>query len=208
MVAALIILSTIKPLSEIVEGKKPSEWTANLKQQLPNAVKLFILEVFTYLVVVVPLIILLALLVPDALPLLDFAKANEAGDQVVHSLINALIKALVAILRGIAIGVLLMAVIVFFLTFVRIELALSDVGLLQAAKNSIRILKANLFEVFLFHFIWFTLGVVLFFLSILACCFSGIVGSIVAALVLLPIRLLSEIVLWRQLALAATQKLS
>jgi hypothetical protein len=75
----------------------------------------------------------------------------------------------------------------------------SGKGLVAAAKSSYALAKTNLADVFVFHLLWWLINIVVGLAVLMTCCLAFFVDPIVSCMIILPVRMLSEIILWRKL---------
>lgn len=180
----VIILAVLKNLNELIEGSQASSWQSNLRSQVGNTLRLWLLSflqsVFAFIFVFVPVILLLFL---GAL----FIKTPDP----------VFFIALIAL--AIVLVFLISVIFLLFFTFVQVELVLTHRGLIEAVRNSYRIVRSHLSEVIVFHLFWIAVGVVSFITILITCCLSIFVAPILNNLLILPVRLCSEIMLWKRL---------
>ncbi|MBN2013967.1 MAG: hypothetical protein JW778_02195 [Candidatus Altiarchaeota archaeon] len=194
IVVILITLSVIKPLEETASKKNVSEWTSHLGTQFSNAVKLFFFELFVGIITILPILLFFLLWVPGTASVL-----SSASEEQLRVFMDNIMQGLLVFVVGVFIVVLIETVLVLLFTFVRIELVLSNRGLMDAVRNSVEIVKNNAGKVFVFHLIWLLISLVLAVLAFFTCCLAFIVGPAISYLLILPVRLFSEILLWRSL---------
>ncbi|MEA3254430.1 MAG: hypothetical protein U9Q22_01180 [Candidatus Altiarchaeota archaeon] len=200
IVVILIILAVIKPLEELILAKERiTEWTSRLSTQISNAVKLFIFDTLVGLVTFIPILILLILLIPDFTNLLSTAISGQDPGRLGGELNSFLLKSLGVLSIGLIVGVLIELILVLSFTFVRIELALTNQGLISAVNNSLELFRNNKGQVLMFHLAWFLISIVVGVLTLITCCMAIFVGPILSYLLVLPVRLLSEIIFWKEL---------
>lgn len=178
LITMILVLALYKPLEEILSGGQVSRGEQHLSSQLGNMIRVYVL-LFCQFLAFVFLIML-------------------GASTFYFSGMNWIVAAFVVIV-GIILIILMEIAFALAFTFVNVELVLAKRGLVDAAKSSYALVKANLANVFLFHLVWMIIGIVVGIATLITCCFAIFVDPIVSCMILLPVRMLSEIILWKQL---------
>ena len=200
LLVLIVILSVMKPLEEIVSSKKQvSEWTSHISFQLSNSIKLFVFDTLIGLVTFVPTILLLLIVVPDAVSLFFSITSGQGSEELIGPISKLVLKSFAVLIIGVLTGALLGILCAVLFTFVHVELALENKGIISAARSSVELFRNNMGQVILFHIIWLLIGIVAAVMTFLTCCMAFFVAPIVSYLMILPVRLLSEIILWKEL---------
>jgi len=190
-----ITFSALKPLSEMIDGKEISSWTGHLKPQAVNAIKVLLFRFIVSVLLAVPLIVFTVLNFA-----LIFAAALRAGGGGGGMFFVADLLLFFAALLLTIIAELLAN---FLLSFLEVEVVLNGRGVLSAAGSSVSLVRANFLDVFLFDLAWFVLGIGIglasFALIVCTLCILAPVAMLATPLVIVPLWLTSNMMLWKRL---------
>jgi hypothetical protein len=178
LITTILVLALYKPLEEILSGSQVSRGEHHLSSQLGNMIRVYLLHLAQFLAVV--------FLIMLGASIFYFSGLNW-------------MVALIVIIVGVIMLILMAIAFPLAFTFVNVELVLGKKGLIDAVKNSYALARTNLSDVFLFHLVWLTIGIVVGIATIFTCCFAIFVDPIVSCMILLPVRLCSEILFWKKL---------
>ena len=193
-VVTLFTLSIIRSLGKSQRGKV-SGWTKHLVAELPNAFRVFLLELTVKSICIIPVVMFFLLVL---LGLLLHSFINSAQSVSLSQYPGLLIFCLLFLIPLLS-GALLYAVFTVIFTFLRIELVLRDKGMITAMKNSIILAFEHPVPIIMFHLLWLALSLPLLLLFLHVCCMGFLLKPFVTFFVFLPVRVLSEIYLWRVL---------
>lgn len=178
IITTIIVFAAYKPLGEILSGGPVSSWQQHLSSQVGNTLRLYLLLLAQFLVVVFVIML---------------------GASIIYfSGLNWIVAAVVVIV-GIILLLLMGIGFALAFTFVNVELVFSKKGIVDAVNSSYALVKKNLANVFLFHLVWLMISIAVGLATLITCCLSIFLDPIVSCMILLPIRMLSEIVFWKQL---------
>jgi len=196
----LMTFSALKPLSEMIDGRKISSWTGHLKPQAVNAIKVLLFRFIVHVLLAVPLIVFTILNFA-----LIFAAAMRASSGGGVLLVADILLFLAAVLLTIIAELLAN----FLLSFLEVEVVLNGRGVLSAAGSSVSLVRANFADVFLFDLAWFMLGIGIWWgmglcIGLIVCSMCcllplAIVVVLVTPLVVVPLWLTSNMMLWKRL---------
>jgi hypothetical protein len=178
LIATILTLSALKPLEEMLSGGQVSSWQKHISAQMGNTTRVYLLAIFKVFAIIFVVML---------------------GASIVYFTgMNWVVIAAVVIV-GVILLILMQIFFALAFTFVNVEMVLGKRGLIDAIKNSYALARANLSDVFLFHLVWLTIGVLVGIATIFTCCLAIFVDPIVSCMILLPVRLCSEILFWKKL---------
>jgi len=199
---AVVLIAVFRPLGEIADGKPPSDWTTHVGPTLVPALKAFALRFAVNLAMLVPFIILAAVLLGPAIAAV--AQDPTALPGVAPALTAALPPILLCALATLAVFI----AVTLLLMFLEIEVSLGNMGVLDAAKASCRLVLSNLAAVIVFEAVWLGIAVVIMIPTALltlpvSLCFpplASLITNAVMYLGLFPVMYLSLVKLWKEIA--------
>ncbi len=202
LVTTIVVLCVIKPLEEIISKKKISAWRTHLKAQQLNTIRLVVLQTALTAVNIIPAIVLSAFIIQDTAHTSHIIDNGRNLMQPASAFLSTYARIMFTSALSILLGFVLLLINIILalsLTFVRVELVLTDKGLVDAIKKSINLSIKNPWSVILFHILWLITDFILWLLAVILCCTTFFIVPAFSLLLILPIRLLSEIILWKKL---------
>lgn len=192
LVSLVVIMAVLRPLWELVEGVKVSEWTVHLGNQFVNAVKVILLRFALTVVAFLPLGVFIVLNIA----------AIVAAVKLAQGLAGILLLGGLAVMLALGLlTVILLIIINFLLTFLEIEMVVGGKGLLSALQASYGMVASNLVGVFLFNLVWWLIGIALGLITLALCCTLCLAPLALAIrpFIVTPVEWTSRLTLWREL---------
>ena len=195
LVSHLITLSVMRPLYEMVSGKKEiSEWRSLVRGQILNTVKVIAVRFAAGLIIMIPFGVWL-------LANVGVFGALMKSDLSAGSMLALFGGSLLLLIPVLAVVLALAFIVNLLLTFFEVELVIAGRGAGAAVKASVALAKANVGSVLAYNLVWSVLGIAIAIASVLACltCILLPVVIVVGPLVVQPVQQSSLIALWMDL---------
>ena len=190
LIGTVITFAVLLPFYELSKGKQASDWAGHFFPQLFNAVKVILFRFIISLLIFSPVIAWVFLNLGALLAL----KPSDIG-------LPLLLGSLSVLILLIILSAIVSFIVSILLSFLEVEVVISRRGVFDAASASIRLVKANFLDVFVFGLVWFAISAVVGIASLfLACtlCLLPVVW-LIEPFLLAPVYTLSSLLLWQSL---------
>jgi len=193
LVSYLVIFAALIPLWELSKGKRVTDWSAHIGEQLPNALKVILFRVGLNVFIALPLAFFIALNMGV------IVAAVQSGSGLAGILALGSIGMLIAVVLFVAV---LMVVVNFLLTFLEVGMAVGGLGLFASINASIRAVMANLVDVFLFNLVWWLIRMAVAAVGLIMCCTVVLIPLMIILnpLIVRPVEWTSKIMLWDEIS--------
>jgi hypothetical protein len=198
-ISVFIIVATLVPISEFLEGKSPSNFVDYIPRQALNSVLIIILRAAATLASFIPLALAIALNVAATVALLGAIMSPGASRWAGIAAVGGFA---IVFFLGALMSVILALLVNFFLTFLEVEVVLGNKGFVESIQSSFSLVRNNLLDVFLFDLVWWLIGIAVHTISVLLCCTIILIPVyfILTPLIVTPIEWISKVALWKELS--------
>ncbi|MFA5381785.1 MAG: hypothetical protein WC356_01370 [Candidatus Micrarchaeia archaeon] len=176
IITQMLEFSVYKPIQEIINKKKPTDWKKNFKNQFKNTIKTIIAS----LIIFIPLLIAI---ISFALSIFYYSTST---------LIFA-IGILITIILGL-IGIALL----FSSMFIEYNIVLKNMGIIESIKKSIKTVRHNIGICLVYLFFWGILSFILSFVGMIPI-IGMFVNLIIQIFIIAPVSIFTYILLANKL---------